>query len=147
MANSTGNIEICLFAPYNEEVALISSWNKWQREPMTKGTDGWWRTSAALPDGEHFYKFAVKSKSYFALDQWVEVFDPYGLSITNDEHERTYLGVKDGKRLWVDYQWKHDDMPLPNNDQLVIYELHVGDFSGGLGDRGSPRIKGHFRGV
>lgn len=140
-------IELSLLAPYNEEVALISSWNNWQRQPMTKGADGWWRISVELGDGEHFYKFAVKSRSYFARDQWVEVFDPYGLSITDDEHERTFLAVKDGKRVWVDYQWKHDDKPLPTNDQLVIYELHVGDFSGGLGDKGSPRVKGHFRGV
>ena len=140
-------IEICLFAPYNEEVSLISSWNEWKPESMKKGADGWWRISAPLEDGEYFYKFAVKSKSYFALDQIVEIFDPYGLSITNDEQERTFLNIKDGKRVWVDYQWEHDDKPLPTNDQLVIYELHVGDFSGGKGDEGSPRIKGKFRGV
>ncbi|HEX4056070.1 MAG TPA: alpha-amylase family glycosyl hydrolase [Tepidisphaeraceae bacterium] len=141
------SIELSLLAPYNQEVALISSWNNWQRQPMTKGADGWWRISAELKDGEYFYKFAVKSRSYFARDQWVEVFDPYGLSVTNDEQQRTFLFVKDGKRVWVDYQWKHDDKPLPTNDQLVIYELHVGDFSGGVGDKGSPRVKGHFRGV
>ncbi len=147
MAQQSGPIELALLAPYNEEVALISSWNNWQRQAMAKGTDGWWRISAELEDGEHFYKFAVKSRSYFARDQWVEVFDPYALSITNDEHERTFLEVKGGKRVWVDYQWKHDDKPLPTNDRLVIYELHVGDFSGGTGDKGSPRVKGRFRGV
>ncbi|HEY1685608.1 MAG TPA: alpha-amylase family glycosyl hydrolase [Tepidisphaeraceae bacterium] len=147
MSEPKGSIELYLFAPYNDEVAIISTWNKWQREKMTKGADGWWRITCQLADGEHFYKFAVKSKSYFALDQWVEVFDPYALSISNDAEERTFLRVKDGKRQWVDYEWRHDDVPLPTNDQLVIYELHVGDFSGGLGDKGSPRVKGHFRGV
>lgn len=148
MEKSTlGNIELCLFAPYNEAVCLTASWNNWQRQPMLKGDDGWWRIAAQLPDGEHFYKFAVKSKSYFAKDQWVEVFDPYGLSITNDEHERTFLRVQDGKRLWVEYQWRHDDVPLPTNDKLVIYELHVGDFTGGKGDKASPRVRGKFAGV
>ncbi len=144
---TTGAIELCLFAPYNPSVSLISSWNDWKPESMKLGRDGWWRITAQLPDGEHFYKFAVQSNSYFAKDQIVEVFDPYGLSITNDEHERTFLSVKNGKRVWNDYQWLHDDVPLPPNDQLVIYELHVGDFSGGLGDKGSPRVKGKFRGV
>jgi 1,4-alpha-glucan branching enzyme len=147
MSNSTAVIELCLFAPYNEEVALISSWNKWQRQPMTKGEDGWWRITAPLTDGEYFYKFAVKSKSYFAAGQWLDVFDPYCLTVSNDEQERSYLCVKDGKRQWVDYQWRHDDNPLPTNDKLIIYELHVGDFSGGLGDKVSPRTKGRFRGV
>lgn len=142
-----GSIELCLFAPYNDEVALVSSWNKWERQPMTKGEDGWWRISAPLADGEYFYKFAVKSRSYFAKDQWIEVFDPYALSITDDKEERTYLCVHEGRRQWVDYQWKHDDKPLPKNDELVLYELHVGDFSGGKGDQDGQRTKGKFRDV
>jgi 1,4-alpha-glucan branching enzyme len=141
------NIELCLFAPHNDEVKLTSSWNGWKPQPMTRGQDGWWRISVKLPDGRHFYKFAVKSKSYFALDQWVYVFDPYAPSITDDEHENSILQVKDGKRIWADYIWRHDDQPLPPNDQLVIYELHVGDFSGGQGDRGHQRLKGKFSDV
>jgi 1,4-alpha-glucan branching enzyme len=140
----SSDLELCLLAPYNDEVKLTASWNNWKPQPMTKGEDGWWRIRVKLPDGQHFYKFAVKSKSYFAMDQWLEVFDPYALSITNDEHERSVLWVKDGQRVWVDYQWRHDEQPLPTNDQLVIYELHVGDFSGGKGDEGGKRKKGTF---
>jgi 1,4-alpha-glucan branching enzyme len=145
MADVSGSaIELCLFAPYNDEVALISSWNNWKRQPMGKGADGWWRIKAELADGEYFYKFAVKSRSYFAKDQWVDVFDPYGLSITDDAHENTRLAVRNGKRVWIEYQWRHDDVPLPTNDQMVIYEMHVGDFSGGKGDEGKMRLKGKF---
>jgi 1,4-alpha-glucan branching enzyme len=137
-------IQLSLFAPYNEEVALIASWNDWQRQPMAKAADGWWRIDAQLGDGEYFYKFVVKSKSYFCVNQWVDVFDPYGLSVNDDDQERNRLTVRDGKRMWVDYQWRHDDVPLPTNDKLVIYELHVGDFSGGKGDEGKMRLKGRF---
>jgi 1,4-alpha-glucan branching enzyme len=145
MAQETKSaIQLSLFAPYNEEAALVSSWNNWQRQPMAKGADGWWRIDAALADGEYFYKFAVKSKSYFCVNQWVEVFDPYALSVTDDDQERTRLTIRNGKRVWLDYQWRHDDVPLPTNDRLVIYELHVGDFSGGRGDEGNMRLKGKF---
>jgi 1,4-alpha-glucan branching enzyme len=140
----SGEIEICLFAPHNDEVKLTSSWNDWQPTPMTKGTDGWWRITAKLADGEHQYKFAVKSKSYFAVDKILEVFDPYAIAITHDEHENSVLHVKNGKRIWTDYQWRHDKQPLPTNEQLIIYELHVGDFSGGKGDEKGPRKKGTF---
>lgn len=134
MNNQNSNdIELCLFAPHNDEVKLTSSWNDWKAQPMAKRDDGWWQIKFKVPDGQHFYKFAVKSKSYFAMDQWVEVFDPYAASITDDEHENSILQIKDGKRIWTDYTWRHDDRPLPTNDQLVIYELHVGDFSGGAG--------------
>jgi 1,4-alpha-glucan branching enzyme len=142
-----GTIELCLFAPYNENVNLISSWNDWKPERMNKGQDGWWRIHSDLRDGEHFYKFQVKSLSFFAKDQWVEVFDPYALSITNDKLERSYLCIKNGKRLYVEYEWKHDDVPLSNNPDLVIYELHVGDFTGGKGDDTTPRLRGKFAGV
>lgn len=140
-AVNPGVIELSLFAPYNDHVSLLSSWNDWKPQPMTRGADGWWRLSVSLADGEYFYKFRVQSKSYFALDQYVEVFDPYGLSVTDDEHERTFLSVKNGNRQWVEYEWKHDDKPLPTNDQLVIYELHVGDFTGGLGDEAGAIVK------
>jgi 1,4-alpha-glucan branching enzyme len=148
MARQTSSpIQLNLFAPYNDEVALIASWNNWQRQPMTRGADGWWRIEVPLADGEYLYKFAVKSKSFFCVNQTVEVFDPYGLSITDDDQERTRLTVRNGKRVWVDYQRKHDDVPLPPNDRLVIYELHVGDFSGGKGDEGNQRYKGKFSDV
>jgi 1,4-alpha-glucan branching enzyme len=141
-------VELCLFAPYNEEVALIGDWNNWQRQPMKLGQDGWWRLAVDLPDGEHHYAFAVKSKSYFAMEQWVEVFDPYAIALTPTEPQRAILNVKDGKRQWINYQWQHDDVPLPTNDKLVIYELHVGDFSGGLGDEpGGTRKKHRFEDV
>jgi 1,4-alpha-glucan branching enzyme len=142
-----GTIELCLFAPYNDEVALISSWNNWKRQPMTKGADGWWRINSDLGDGEYLYKFAVKSRSYFAPGQWLDVFDPYALSITDDEQENSRLCIEEGKRIWDDYTWRHDDVPLPTNDRQVIYELHVGDFSGGKGDEGNMRYKGKFSDV
>jgi 1,4-alpha-glucan branching enzyme len=130
-----GNIELALFAPNNDEVFLLPSWDQGKRQPMTKAADGWWRIIAKLVDGEYLYKFAVKSKSWFSKDQWVDVFDPYGLSITNDDKEQTRLRVKDGRRVWVEYQWQHDDVPLPQNDELVIYELHMGDFTGKSGEK------------
>ena len=43
----------------------------------------------------------------------VDVFDPYALSVTEDEYESSIVSVKDGKRQWVDYEWKHDKQPLP----------------------------------
>lgn len=140
-------IELVLFAPYNEAVELTASWNEWTRQSMTKDNDGYWRITCELADGEHQYKFVVKSNSYFAVHEWIEVFDPYALSITNDEAERTLLTIKNGKRVWVEHNWKYDEVPLPGNEQLILYELHVGDFSGGLGDTASPRARGNFRGV
>jgi 1,4-alpha-glucan branching enzyme len=97
---------------------------------MEKGADGWWRTSVPLADGDHLYKFRVKSISYFAMGETLDVFDPYSLHVTEDDAENTIARISGGQRIWTSYAWKHDDVPLPKNEDLIIYELLVGDFGG-----------------
>jgi 1,4-alpha-glucan branching enzyme len=46
--------------------------------------------------------------------------------------------------LLDEYEWKHDASPLPPDEELVIYEIHVGDFSGGIDD---PNARGTFTNV
>lgn len=133
---ASATVELALFAPYNKIVQIMGSWNDWQPQGMTRGDDGWWRIGVDLPDGEHHYKFRVRSLSYFCKDQMVDVFDPYALSITEDSKENAILRIKNGQRQWVDYQWRHDAAPLPANGELIIYEMHVGDFAGN-GKRGT----------
>ncbi len=148
MADSQNKgVEFKLFAPYNEEVALVGSWNNRQRLPMTRNDQGWWRTTVPLADGEYTYRFGVKSKSYFMVDQWVEVADPRAASLTMEFPEAACLTVRNGQRVATTYEWKNDDKPLPTNDALVIYELHVGDFSGGPGDDQDGKPKGRFQNV
>ncbi len=125
--------DFALHAPYNEHVALMGNWNDWEPIPMERGDDGWWRVSVPLPDGDYQYKFQVKSKSYFSDGEMVTIADPRSL-VVSDDFENTLITVKNGERVITNYEWKHDDQPLPGNMDLVIYELHVQDFSGGPGD-------------
>jgi 1,4-alpha-glucan branching enzyme len=46
--------------------------------------------------------------------------------------------------LLDEYEWKYDASPLPPDEELVIYEIHVGDFSGGIDD---PNARGTFTNV
>lgn len=132
---SKAKIEFALLAPYNENVELLGDFSDWKPLPMKKGKDGWWRTSVELTDGEHPYKFRVKSLSYFASGETLDVLDPYASQVTSDEHENAVIRVKGGKRIWTEYEWRHDDVPLPENQDLVIYELLVRDFAGSGPDR------------
>ncbi len=125
------SLNLSLFAPNNEEVGVIGSWNDFKPQGMKRGEDGWWRLGLSLGDGEYRYKFKVKSRSYFCKDQSVEISDPYAISITPDKAEQSILVVKNGQRVWVDYRWEHDDTPLADNQDLVIYEMHVGDYNRG----------------
>ncbi len=151
MTNSPQNkdgVSFRLFAPYNEQVALIGTFNDWKPLPMTKEDKGWWTVSVPLADGDYEYKFQVKSLSFFQVGEVVAVTDPRAVQLTRDENENAMLKVKDGKRMFTTYQWKHDDEPLPANDALVIYEMHVGDFTGGTGDdQDDGKPKGTFQRV
>ncbi|MBW4560839.1 MAG: alpha amylase C-terminal domain-containing protein [Mojavia pulchra JT2-VF2] len=124
-------IEFKLFAPRNKGAALIGSFSEWQEIPMEKGEDGYFRTQTELEDGIYQYKFRVQSKSpNFAPDEWVEVIDPYATDV--DEQKKVgVLQIKNGKRIVDSYIWQHDDTPLPENKELIIYEMHVADFTGG----------------
>ncbi len=145
--NNAPGVEFRLFAPYNEQVALIGTFNNWQPQPMTKEDTGWWKISLPLQDGDYTYKFQVKSLSFFQVGQTVDVADPCAVQISLDVAENACLTVKNGKRVNTSYQWKNDDKPLPANDSLVVYELHVGDFSGGPGDDTDGKPKGKFQNV
>ncbi|WP_138500251.1 alpha-amylase family glycosyl hydrolase [Nostoc sp. PA-18-2419] len=139
-------IEFNLFAPYNKGAALIGSFSDWQEIAMEKGEDGYFRTSVELEDGVYQYKFRVQSNSwFFEPEQWVDVTDPYATDI--DEmggKDDGVVCIKDGKRITDTYVWQHDDKPLPADRELVIYELHVGDFSGGEDD---PYARGKYKHV
>ncbi|CAF0785050.1 unnamed protein product, partial [Didymodactylos carnosus] len=78
---------------------------------------------------------------------WYTFVDPYATDVdergTDDAHKAVgILTIKNGKRLIDEYEWKYDDCMLPPDEELVIYELHVGDFSGGEKD---TYVRGQFK--
>ena len=104
---------------------------------MEKDDQGYFQTTVELEDGVYQYKFRLQSKSYFLEpDEWVEVNDPYATNI-DDAKQNSVIRIKDGKKIVDNYTWRHDDKSLPGNEELVIYELYVGGFSGKGDDGGS----------
>lgn len=110
---------------------------------MKKGEDGYFRVTVDLEDGEYQYKFRVQSKSwFFEPDQAVDVTDPYATDVDGkSETENGIVRIKGGERIVDTYVWMHDDKPLPPDHELVIYELHIADFSGGEDD---PKVRGKY---
>ncbi|WP_013322537.1 alpha-amylase family glycosyl hydrolase [Gloeothece verrucosa] len=127
-------IDFQLLAPYNQEAALIGSFSDWQPISMEKDERGYFRTQIALEDGEYQYRFRIRSKSGFLEpNQWVEIVDPYATYVIDDSEQKGIIRIKDGQKIvdTVDtYVWQHDDKPLPFNEQLVIYEMHITAFGG-----------------
>ena len=142
----TKSIEFSLFAPYNKGAALIGSFSDWQEIVMEKTDDGYFRTNVELKDGTYKYKFRVQTNSwFFEPEQWVDVTDPYATDIDElSGEDNSIIRVKDGEKILDTYVWQHDEKPLSADHELVIYELHVGDFSGGEDD---PFARGKYKHV
>jgi 1,4-alpha-glucan branching enzyme len=137
-------IEFNLFAPTIKDAVLIGSFSDWNDLAMKKGADGYFRAQVPLKDGDYQYRFKVQSKSWFYQEnQWVTITDPYATDI-DDASQNGVVHIKNGQRIVDEYQWQHDDKALPADTQLVIYELHVGDFSGGEAD---PSSRGKYADV
>ena len=130
----SSKIEFTLFAPYNKDASLKGSFSGWKKLPMLKSNDGNFRIKVDLADGVYEYKYEVCSKSWFLkLDEWVDVIDPYATDI-NSKEQNAVIKIKNGKRIVDDYVWRYDKKVLPSDRELVIYELHIADFSGGESD-------------
>jgi 1,4-alpha-glucan branching enzyme len=133
LSNET-TYQFSLFAPNNLGASLIADFSDWNEIPMAKGEDGFFRVDRQLPDGSYQYRFVVRSKSWFNVeDEWKTITDPYATNI-DPSTQNSILYIKNGQKIVDDYVWESDGVPLPENDRLVIYEMHVGDFSGGEED-------------
>jgi 1,4-alpha-glucan branching enzyme len=67
-------------APAATSVLLVGDFTHWQQKgiPMSKGRDGIWTASVALPPGKHHYRFIVDNEWYDDPECTVRVPNPYG---------------------------------------------------------------------
>jgi 1,4-alpha-glucan branching enzyme len=131
-ATTGDGIRFSLFAPYVEKVVLQGSWNDFASVPMARAEDGVWGISFHLHDGEYQYRFEVTRKK--SKPKKVLVADPTSIRFIGDGFDCSMIRIVNGQPVYFRYDWQHDNVKLPPNEQLILYELHIGDFRGGPGD-------------
>jgi 1,4-alpha-glucan branching enzyme len=124
-------VRFSTFAPRVHQVAIQGSWNNFQSVPMAQATNGVWWISFPLNDGLHEYRFEITRE---AGEQPILIADPTGIRFANSGYKCSVIEIVNGQPVYFRHQWQHDDVELVPNEQLVIYEMHVGDFRGGDGD-------------
>ena len=133
---------VVLYAPYKEFVYLMGDFNDWEPSNsalMKKDGDYFWLTLTGLDEHtEYAYQFW--------FDEGLKVADPYTNKVLdpwNDPYisDDVYPNLKDyptGKTEEIvsafttadqSYNWQVDDFTVPEPEKLVIYELHVRDWS------------------
>ncbi len=114
-----GEVTFVLFAPGKKKVSVAGAFNKWKTDatPMTPTESGLWWATVRLPKGEHAYQYVV--------DDALWLGDPYAREVTWDDKGPKGL-VRVGARP---YEWGDDGFHARPLEDLIIYEVHVGDFT------------------
>lgn len=123
-----GRVTFALWAPWKKSVHVIGDFNGWDKtaDPLAVDDTGLWWIEKQLEPGEYGYQFVIDGETV--------VGDPYGKRLTwaggNIPNAIIRIGAEE-------YQWNDGSFGIKPMNQLVIYELHVGDFS----------PEGNFKGV
>ena len=131
------DVIITLYAPDKEYVSIKGSWNTEfpNGEIMKLSGDTLWWYQTTLPPGNYSYQYNLEGIKYIA-DPWskdVDWKDPLtGIESGNFQHALTVFEVGEDS-----YEWSDDSFVRPEVKDLIIYELHVGDFLGQDGQVGT----------
>jgi len=140
--NADGTVTFVLQAPNKTDVFLIGGFNNWALDPnyqMKKDGDTFWLTVAGLDSNtEYAYQYNI--------DYSLKVADPYGHKIldpNNDQYisSSTYpnlMTYPTGETTGLvstftisetPYTWQTSSFTKPNEENLVIYEMLIRDFT------------------
>jgi len=115
-----GSTSFRVWAPNATNVSVVGEFNNWNPETHLLGRekDGLWaiEVGGAMPGDQYQYEIKNGERSF-------RKNDPYAREI----HSQTALSVI----YENDHEWKSQRLVLPNWNELVIYELHVGTFVAG----------------
>lgn len=135
-AAADGAVSFSLFAPRHARVELVGDFNRWTpgADLLRGDTEGRWAIHKLLAPGSYRYQYIVDG---------VLICDPYATAIDNAvEPPRALLEV--GREP---YRWQHDGWGRHPFNDLVLYEMHVGDFSPEGTFDGVVRRLDHLRGL
>ncbi len=123
------NVTISLYAPGKEYVSLKGSWNSQfpNGELMYLSGDTLWWYETTLPNGSYEYQFNIEGIKNIA-DPWskdVQWKDP------NAGWESSYYGHAKTSFLVgePEFEWTDSNYMRPSQEDVIVYELHVGDFA------------------
>jgi glycosidase len=143
---SATNVTLALFAPYKDFIYLLGDFNDWKvqtnymlnRHFVNSDSVIWWIDLTVSPGIEYAFQYLVDGTirtgdpySEKILDPWNDQYIPS----TNYPNLKPYPAGKTSQAVSVlqtaqsEYQWQVTDFQKPPKEKLVIYELHVRDFS------------------
>ncbi|HMP76402.1 MAG TPA: alpha-amylase family glycosyl hydrolase [Kiritimatiellia bacterium] len=133
--NGDGTVTFALHAPGKRFVSVVGDFNEWDAfaDMMNYSPDGTWWLTRPVSNGVWKYQYAIEGLRLLAdpLSHDVEWKDERGREGYQPWDARTVLRVGQ-----PDFVWTATNYVRPPLDQLVIYELHIGDLQPGGGFTG-----------
>lgn len=117
-----GLVSFAVYAPGHRSVHLAGSFNGWNwREDALHDRDGgFFVGTRQLEGGSYQYQFV--------LDEQIWICDPYATAVEWDsEPSRQPKAVVQVDRPV--YHWQYQGWQRPNFEDLILQEIHLGDFS------------------
>ena len=117
-----GWVSFAIYAPDKKSVNVIGSFNDWDHEqtPLEQKQPGYWMAAFQLDKGKYEYQFLI--------DGELIICDPYAhwLAPGEKESDQPKAVIEVGRQL---YKWEHDDWMRPELHDMILYEMHIGDFT------------------
>lgn len=116
-----GRVTFALWAPWKKSVALVGDFNNWDASAnlLTVDESGLWWAVQQLEPGTYAYQFVLDGATWIA--------DPYARRLRwADGNPEPHALVEVGA---ASYSWNDGSFGIKPLNELVIYEVHVGDFS------------------
>lgn len=110
--------------------AVFKVWAPGASQCYVRGEfNGWGLSTPMTRVGEHFIAFAAGAA---AGQQYKYYFNP-GAIWKSDARSRAFNASDNNNSIIVDplaYAWTADDFSAPPKDEMIVYQLHVGQFAG-----------------
>ncbi len=119
-----GGVGFRVWAPNADKVSVIGTFNKWDvgANPLVRDEAGNWsaRVNKAKAGDEYLYQITRGENSFTRID-------PRALKVTNS--------VGKGVLWWPERAAAGPAFKLPPQNELVIYELHIGTYNARKGEK------------
>lgn len=129
-----GFVTFTIYAPRKKLVSLMGEFNDWRHEPMKEVADGLWSTERELPRGSFCYQFLIEEEQI--------ICDPYARRLYKEPRggpPQAVIKVREDPYVWLYEEWDQ-----PQLQDMIIFELHVADFTPERNIRGAMKKLDHI---
>lgn len=137
-------VVLCLYAPDIDYVFALGDFNNWQLDPnylmhITPDMNHFWIEIDNLIVGkEYIFQYLINGKIAVGDPYAEKVSDPWNDSWISPQTYPNMLAYPDGKTKGIatvfqtnrkDYSWQNKTYNIPSEEDLVVYELLIRDFT------------------